>query len=388
MISDIALPIWPLLAASLGMLMVWGVAWLAWPQAKEDAARAALLALVWAWVGMAATGFALAFGGIGLLIDHPDLASLVWEWTPLRQGDLASWGMAGWMGFGLREAQTPLAAWLLFTALPGSALVAVVSMLSLRQQGHPWAAWIMAGLSTLFLAPLAINWTQAGGWLMHLGQSVAAGQGYLDALGGSFFLVAGGAGWALWLARASDSPEASSQTEVDRADGWAAGLMVIAGTAWAIMSPLVLWQPLGPMQAGLNLWLAAATGGFIGAIYGWYTSGFFANRWLARALVAGWVAALAPALWLTPWQAMAVGAIASWLFILVDEGLATWLNRADKGGFVAMIAVPAMWGALAVGLFLPDPGQIRAQGIGIVSLMLLGFLPAALVLGLARWRKG
>ncbi len=385
MISDFTFsPIWPLLTTSLGMLMVWGAAWLAWPQARDEAARMALLALVWAWIGMAATGFALAFGGIGLLIDHPDLARLVWEWTPLRQGDLAFWGVAGWMGFGLQGAQTPLAAWLLFTALPGSALVAVISMIPLRRQGHPWAAWIMAGLSTLFLAPLAINWTQAGGWLMHLGQSAAAGQGYLDALGGSFFLVAGGAGLALWLGQAAAPAEENPQMRTDQADAWAAGWVVIAGTAWAIMSPLVIWQPLDPMQAGLNLWLAAAAGGFIGMIYGWYVSGSPANGWLARALVAGWVAALAPALWLSPWQALGVGAIASWLFILVNEGLEAWLNRADKGSIVAMFTVPAIWGALAVGFFLPDPGQMRAQGIGIASLMLLGFLPASLVQGLAR----
>ena len=55
---------------------------------------------------------------------------------------------------------------------------------------------------------------------------------------------------------------------------------------------------------------------------------------------------------------------------------------------MAIFGMPALWGLLAVAFFIPSPGQMRAQIIGAVSILLLGFLPAVALQGvLAVWRR-
>ncbi len=381
------LPFWPVLAAALGLLLPWGAAFVA--SDERDAAWPGLMALaatLLALLGMAATGFALAFGGVGIPIDHPDLTALVWEWTPLRQGELAWWGVAGWMGFGMNGAQTPLAAWLFLAALPGVAAAAALTLIPLWRRLSPLAGVIMAGLTAFALAPLAINWTQAGGWLMHLGQSVGAGEGFIDAGGAALFLLPGGVALAaLFLPH---------RPEEARDDLWAAlgaGLFLAGGAAWLIASPLHLWTPLTPLQVALNALLAAAAGGLIGLAYGWVIGREPSAAWTARSAVAGFIASLAPIQLLDPMQAMLVGAIAAWIYILAAYLIRDVLGREDAGDVFSAFGLPALWGALAAGFFAPAPGQLRAQLIGGVSILLLGFLAAFLLqlpLALVQARRG
>ncbi len=372
------LPFWPLLAAALGLLLPWGAAFVA--SDEVDAARPglmALIALLLALVGMAATGFALAFGGVGIPIDHPDLAALVWEWTPLRQGELAWWGVAGWMGFGMRGAQTPLAAWLFLAALPGVATASLLAMIPLWRRLSPLAGVIMAALTAFILAPLALNWTQAGGWLMHLGESVGAGEGFIDAAGAAMFLLpAGVALAALFLPR--DPIEGGD----DLWAGLGAGLFLAGGAAWIIASPLPLWTPLAPVQALLNALLAAAAGGLIGLLYVWAVQRQPSALGTGRSAAAGFVAALAGLQFFNPLQAMLVGAVAAWIAILAAYLLHDVWSREDAGGVFSGFGLPALWGALAAGFFAPAPGQMRAQVIGGVSILMLGFLAAWFLQGI------
>ena len=375
--SELApLPIWPVLAAALGLLLPWGAAHLASP--GDDAPRPAFLALMAALLavlGMAATGFALAFGGVGIPIDHPDLAALVWEWTPLREGHLAWWGVAGWMGFGMHGAQTPLAAWLFLAALPGVAAAAVLTGIPLWRRMSPAAGAIMAGLTVFVLAPLALNWTQAGGWLMHLGESVGAGEGFIDGGGASLFLLpAGVALAALFLPRGDVEAEADSGWMA-----WGAGALLIGGVSWLAASPLPLWTSLAPIQGALNALLAASAGGLIGLVYGWAVQRERSPLWTARSAAAGFVAALAGVQLLQPMQAMLVGAVAAWIYILAAFVIDDLLGRGDAGGVLGAFGLPALWGALAAGFFSPAPGQMRAQVIGGASILLMGFLAAFLL---------
>jgi len=374
--SELApLPIWPVLAAALGLLLPWGAACLASP--GDDAPRPPFLALMvtlLAMLGMAATGFALAFGGVGIPIDHPDLAALVWEWTPLREGSLAWWGVAGWMGFGMHGAQTPLAAWLFLAALPGVAAVSVLTVIPLWRRMSPVAGAIMAGLTVFVLAPLAVNWTQAGGWLMHLGESVGAGEGFIDAGGASLFLLpAGVALAALFL------PRGEAEAGDDGWVAWGAGAFLIGGVGWLVASPLPLWAPLAPIQGALNALLAASAGGLIGLLYGWAVQRGPSPRWTARSAAAGFIAALAGIQLLQPMQAMLVGAVAAWIYILAAYVINDLLDRGDAGDVLGAFGLPALWGVLAAGFFAPAPGQMRAQVIGGASILLMGFLVAFLL---------
>jgi len=376
--SDPALlPVWPLLAAALGFLTPWAVGALA---SADDARRPTgplpLIAVLIALAAYAATGFALHFGGIGILIDHPDVAGLVWEWTPLRQGNLALWGVAGWAGFGMRDAQTPLAALLFLSALPLAATASLLAMLTLWRQVSAAAGVFFTALMALALVPLVGNWTQADGWLMHLGESIGAGNGYLDFGGASFFLLAGGVALAVLLLTRGPQPE--EQAAWDKRPVWGAGLLGVGGIGWIIASPLHLWSGSTPMQAVLNALLAMSAGGLIGLAYGWFLQGAPAPRWLLRGAAAGWVASLAAIVWMTPLQAMLVGAMAAWLFILTAWSVNELLGWYDPGDIFATFGLPAAWGVLAVGFFAPASGQFKAQIIGVAAIFLLAFFTASI----------
>ena len=380
MIDSAFLPVWPLLAAALALLAPWGVSLLT---VDDETPRLAgllpLIAVLVALIGYAATGFALHFGGIGILIDHPDVTALVWEWTPLKSGDLSLWGVAGWMGFGMAKAGTSLAALLFLTALPLAATASLLALLTLWRQISPAAGVFFAALMALLLAPLVGNWTQAGGWLMHLGESVGAGDGYLDFGGASFYLLAGGVALAALLAvRGTHRPVGAPQS--GGLSVWGAGLLAVGGMGWIIASPLHLWGGASPVQAALNGLLALAAGGLIGLVYGWVALGEPDAGWTARSAAAGWVAALAAIPWMTPLQSLLVGAVAAWLFILAAWGVNELLGWHDPGDIFATFGLPAVWGLLAVGFFAPAPGQFKAQIIGVASIFLLTFFVASVFL--------
>ncbi len=354
--------------------------------ADDDMPRRAglfsLLALLITLVGYAATGFALHFGGIGIPIDHPDVAALVWEWTPLQSGDLSLWGVAGWMGFGMAQAQTPLAALLFLSALPLTATASLLGMLTLWRRVSAGAAVLLGALMALFLAPLVGNWTQGGGWLMHLGESMGAGDGFLDFGGAAFFLLAGGAALAALLAfRGHEKPdEADEDIGHSLMPALGAGLLAAGSVGWIIASPLHLWGGSSPMQGVLNGLLAMAAGGLIGLAYRWFVAGEADAGWTARSAVAGWVAALAVLPWMTPLQAMLTGAVAAWLFILAVWLIHDLLGWYDPGDIFSVFGLPAVWGLLAAGFFAPAAGQFKAQLIGIVSIFLLSFFTASVML--------
>jgi Amt family ammonium transporter len=383
MFDSTPLPAWPLLAVALGLLAPIGVGLLASDdETPRRAGLFSLLAILITLVGYAATGFALHFGGIGILIDHPDVAALVWEWTPLKSGDLTQWGVAGWMGFGMAQAQTPLAALLFLSALPLSATAALLGMLTLWRRVSAGAAITLAALIALFLAPLVGNWTLGGGWLMHLGQSIGAGDGYLDFGGASFFLLAGGAALAELLAfRGHQTPDDSDAIPVSAlTPALGAGLLAAGSIGWIIASPLHLWAGSSPVQGVLNGLLAMAAGGLIGLAYRWFVAGEADAGWTARSAVAGWVAALAVLPWMTPLQAMLTGAVAAWIFILAVWFIRELLGWYDAGDIFSAFGLPAIWGLLTAGFFAPAPGQFKAQFIGILSIFLAAFFTVSVML--------
>ena len=387
MIDVAPLPLWPLLAAVLGLLATIGAGLLASDDsAWERVGLLSFIAILITLAGYAATGFALHFGGIGILIDHPDVAALVWEWTPLREGNLQWWGVTGWMGFGMTEAQTPLAAQLFLSALPLAATASLLAMMTLWRRMTPVAGVCFAALVSLLLAPLVGNWTQAGGWLMHLGESVGAGDGYLDFGGASFLLLAGGVALAALLAihGARPADEGSGRNPMA---GLGAGLLAVGSIGWIIASPLQTWGGSSPVEGALNGLLALAAGGLIGLIYGWFISGHPQSNWTARGAAAGWAAALASLPWMTPLQAMLVGAVGAWLFILTTWLIHDLLNWRDPGDIFAIFGPPTVWGLLAVGFFAPAPGQFKAQIIGVTSIALLSFFVASLFLGIMLFFK-
>ncbi len=380
MLESASLPLWPLLAVALSLFAPLGASLLV---ADEDAPRRvgtiSLVALLITLVGYAATGFAIHFGGIGILIDHPDVATLVWEWTPLKHGQLSFWGVAGWMGFGMAESQSPLAALLFLSALPLAATASLLAMTALWKRTSAAEGIFMAALIAFVLAPLVGNWTQAGGWLMHLGQSLGAGDGYLDFGGASFFLLAGGVALAALLAF-RDTRLQPPTTDDGLFPALGASLLIIASIGWIIASPLQLWMGSSPIQGALNGLLALTAGGLIGLAYSWFILGEPGVTWTSRCAAAGWVAALAAIPWISPLQSMLIGAVAAWIYIMVVWLVRELLGWYDPGDLFSVFGPPAGWGLLVAGFFAPSKGQFRAQIIGVASIFLLAFFVTSIYL--------
>jgi hypothetical protein len=112
------------LLSALAFLVPLGYALIAVAGLPEERARHAALsvlaALGLAVVGYVATGFALEYGGVGLVRNLPGTEGLIWEWSAIGETWGAGWGMAGLAGWGLNgPADTTGAYTLALASLPG-----------------------------------------------------------------------------------------------------------------------------------------------------------------------------------------------------------------------------------------------------------------------------
>ena len=107
-------------ALSLAFLIPLGFALIAtsgWPvERARRGAVAFFAALGLAVIGYVVVGFALQFGGVGLIQDHPGFAGLIWEWSALGPTWGPGWGMAGLAGWGLTGPAATSAAYALALA--------------------------------------------------------------------------------------------------------------------------------------------------------------------------------------------------------------------------------------------------------------------------------
>ncbi|MFN3335152.1 MAG: hypothetical protein ACK47M_21845, partial [Caldilinea sp.] len=187
---------WFLLAATVALLVPAGLVLIGVAGLERERAWNAALAAVGA-ISLAAlaywsVGFALHFGGIGLLYVRPELRGLVWEWSPLPPDWGVGWGAAGLSGWFLAGADMTALVYALFLAhLPWLFVVTLLPVMALRGRA-PWLATLaIALLMGGIVYPLAGNWVQGGGWLSALGRNLNLGHGFVDAGGaGAVFLLA------------------------------------------------------------------------------------------------------------------------------------------------------------------------------------------------------
>ncbi len=370
------IPMWRLLAPSLAMLVPLGLALVALAALPEREARQAALAPLAAFalgvLGYVATGFALHYGGIGLVVDHPDLGKLIWEWSALSEDWGATWGMAGLAGFGGITRQPPLASLLLFSALAAVTAATLLPTLALRGRA-PAVVVALFGLLTAAIGyPLVGNWVQGGGWLANLGFNIGAGHGFVDFGSSSLFVLGGGvalAGMLIFLDRRpkDEGPAALPPIHLPLLAVAGAGLVLAGSTGWLLAWPLTDWGHISAVDASLNVLLAAAGGGLAPLTYTWFVAGHPDPLQGARGVVGGWVAGLAAAPFMTPGAALLVGLVAGLLVLLVGYLLDRVLRLQDKGGVLSMLAVPAVVGLLAVGLVADGAAGMGYNGVGAAS---------------------
>ncbi|MCB9138979.1 MAG: hypothetical protein H6642_11585 [Caldilineaceae bacterium] len=415
---------WYVLAAALAMLVPAGIMLISIGDMSRrqarNAALGALAAVGLAMIGYWATGFALQFGGVGLVYPESDLRDMVWEWSMLSSEWGIGWGMAGLSGWFLSGAGVTSQAYALFLAhLPWAITAALIPVVALRSRAQAVATMLLALLMGGVIYPLAGNWVQGGGWLNALGRNLTLGHGFVDFGGaGSVFLLAGSftlAGLAVWSPRAQEAEDEANQRSLPLAHQ---PLLAIAG-AFMVMVGLLGWLWANPLQMGvlpdaavlrgsINLLLAAGGGVVIPFLYTWFVSGYSHAVFSARGVLAGMVAGLAAGPFIQPGPALGIGIAAGATVPFVTYLIDALLGLDDRAGAVAATLVPALLGLLSVGFladgafgrgwqmtslvshlgvtgqgvtgllaasgFQPDfPGQLQAQLIGLLALGLFGF---------------
>ncbi|MCC7352140.1 MAG: hypothetical protein IT330_00180 [Anaerolineae bacterium] len=422
-----------LLAAALALCVPTGLALIAAGGLPEERARESTLSLLAALalgtLGYWATGFALQFGGIGLIYDRPGLEKLIWEWSALPPEWGPTWGMMGLRGFGLaREAATPGAYALFLSQLPWAVTAALIPLLALRGRA-PASVSLLAGLGTgALLYPLVGNWVWGGGWLANLGENLGLGHGLVDFAGaGTVHLLGAAVALAgilvIWPARARQTealpaiaePLASEPialaADPDPASAFSNGpihpvldlgdppvplppvhlpllatlgaaFLMLGSTGWVLTNPLVDWSVVPPVLAVLNVLLAAAGGAALPLAYTWFTASRPDPLMAARGLAAGVIAASAAGPLMPPWSALAVGAVAGLLVPFVLYAVAQWLRWDDRTAAVATSGLGGLWGLISAGLFADGrwgQGWNRigvGQFLGVAQQGVTGFLAA------------
>ncbi|MGQ9490536.1 MAG: hypothetical protein ACUVS6_07445 [Anaerolineae bacterium] len=396
---------------------------------EPDRARRAALSFCAAFglaaVGYVVSGFALQFGGIGLVYDRPGFEGLIWEWSALGPTWGPGWGMAGLAGWGLvGAAATPAARSLALTNLPWAVTAAQIPLIALRGRVPMWAAGLLGLFTGGLFYPLAGNWIAGGGWLANLGANLGLGHGLVDAGGaaavhllGAAMTLAGLIAFAARRPRTAD-PQLAVPLPPLHFPLYAlvgAGLLLAGTTAW--FSAVLLPDRGAPDLAAvlLNMVLAAAGGTVLSLGYTWLVAGrpdpLMALRGLATAVTAG----LACAPFVPPWAALAVGLVSGFLVPLAIFSVDHLLRFDDPVAALTVHGLGAVLGLLALGLladgsagvgwngvgaeeylgvagqgvtgllatggFRPDwPGQMQAQLIGVAAIALFGFFAAWLCL--------
>ena len=336
-----------------------------------------------------ACGFAFQMGGVGLVSDLPGLEGLVWEWaSPLN----LDWGVMGLRGFFLQEeASTPTALGLFLAYLPAVAVAAILPLLSLRERMPGWMAGLAGLLVAALVYPVAGNWFAGGGWLMHIGETLGQGHGFVDATGISTAAVVGGLAALLGILffgrRLPPLPEGELPTlppvhlPVLAVVG---AILAVAGTAALLTAnPLHLNSALVTPSAGVNLMLAAAGGAFLPYLYTWFTTGAADSLMAARGSVAGVLAVAAGAPFLPPWAAALLGAVAGLLVPLASFLVRYVLRIEDPTAALPVALLGGALGLLGLGFFADGRAGQGWNGIGpetylgVTGQGITGLFPAA-----------
>jgi Amt family ammonium transporter len=421
--------LWPLVAGSLAWLVPIGFVLIAAAGMETPLARQAaltgLVAMGLSTLGYWAIGFGVHFGGIGLLSDRPGLEGLVWEWSALGPDWGPGWGMAGLRGWGLlHEAATPAAYALFFAQLPWVTTATLIPLLNLRGRTPTLVTAITGLLVSTLLYPLIGNWISGGGWLANLGHNLGLGHGLVDFGGAANVHLLGAsvalAGILIFCPRrpshTDEGPVDLPPVHLPLLGTLGAILIVVGGLGWNYANPLLDLAVMPPIRGAINVLLAAAGGALAPLAYTWFVIGQHDALVVARGATTGTIAVLAAGPLVPPWAALLIGTIAGVAVPLATYTVDHILRLNDPTAVMATHGLGGIWGLLSVALFAdglagrgwngigpdqylgvvgqgvtglfaavhmqPDwPGQMQAQIIGLLAIVLIPFLATSLALG-------
>ena len=397
------MPEQPLLTLGLAFLMPIGYALIGASGLPAERARhgavSFLAALGLAVAGYVITGFALQFGGVGLVHELPGYDGLIWEWSALGVTWGSGWGMAGLAGWFLSgAAATPEARSLALANLPWVLTAALIPISVLRGRIPSWATAFLGFLVGAVLYPLAGNWTWGGGWLANLGRNLGLAQGLADPGGAGLVHLLGAAvalaGLLVFLKRrprwAVDAePVALPAATLPLLSLLGVGLLFVGLAAWLTANPL-LPPEIEVQRVLLNTVLAAAGAALFSIGYTGLVAGRYDPLMGTRAVGAAVAASLAAAAYIPAWTALVLGALIGVLTPLAIFTIDRILRWEDPTAGLTVHGLGSLLGLAAVGVLAdgtagvaagPDfPLQLQAQVTGIAAIGLFGFFAAWLIL--------
>jgi Amt family ammonium transporter len=355
-----------LLPVGLILILVAGLA----GRRPSKSAVAGLGAAALAAICLMACGFAFHSGGVGLVSSQPGLEGLIWEWaSPLR----LDWGVLGLRGFFLLgDAATPAAMNLYLAILAPLTVAVALPLLTLRERVPGWMAALTGTWIGALVFPMAGNWISGGGWLMHIGETLGMGHGYVDSTGLGIAAFIGGLvallGILFFGRRLPRLPEGEVPTlppvHLPVLAMLGAILVVTGAVGLAGANPVHAQTELSGARAAVGLVLAAAGGALMPCLYTWFTTGAADSLMAARGAAAGVIATAGAAAFIPPWAALALGAAAGLLVPLVTFLLSHVLRIDDPIGAIAIGLLGGLLGTLAPGIFSDGLAGLGWNGTG------------------------
>ena len=358
--------------------------------------------MVWAFatLGFFFVGFGLMFGGVGGV--YADLSKML---TVTIGGK--TWNILGTTAFALGGEAYDVSIFMLFLFQAAFMDTAATIPTGSMAERFKWSAFIVYGfLVGGIIYPIFGNWAWGGGWLSQLGQ-IGLGAGFKDFAGSGVVHSVGGvtalAGAIILGPRIGKfiNGKPVAMPGHDLSMGVIGTCILIFGWFGFNAGSTMAATDLRIAVVAVNTMIAGCAGGVTAMFYMMRTSGKPDTSMTCNGILAGLVAVTAPCAYVPAWAAVLIGAIAGVLVCGAVWFVENVLKLDDPVGAISVHGVNGTWGVISVGLFADGTyggvkgllfgggwGQLGAQLVGVITVLLVIFPFAFLVLKIIDWTIG
>lgn len=286
-------------------------------------------------------------------------------------------GLNGWfLNNATNHGELPLYAnWLFHAVFCGAAATIVAGGVAERMKFKAYLIYSFIISASVY--PIVGHWVWGGGWLSNLGFSDFAGSTVVHAVGGFAALM----GTIVLGPRIGKFNKDGSANAIEGHSMTLASLgTLILWFAWFGFNPgstLSVGNGSQIAHVAVTTNLAAAAGALSGVFFAWNRFGKPDLTMTMNGALAGLVAITAPCAFVTPMEAIIIGAIGG-IIVVLATALLDKIHIDDPVGAVPVHAINGIWGTLAVGIFghkalgLPNNGLLHGGGFTQLGIQALG----------------